>query len=110
MFAYHQQRRYEEAIDELKEVLRISPNHAASHGQLGRIYMEMGEHELALGELNRSLGISPYLIPALADRAGLLRRLGRHEEAERDVRLLESLGVDVRDMRAGSSDGPRTRR
>jgi tetratricopeptide (TPR) repeat protein len=102
--AYHQQKRYEEAIAELEEVLRISPDHALAHGNLGRIHVEMGEHELALGQLNRALGIRPDLIPALVDRAGLLMRLGQYEEAEQDVRRLQSLGADTRDLEAGLSD------
>ena len=106
--AYHRQERYEEAIAELEEIFRASPNHALSHGQLGRIYIEMGERELALNELDRALSVKPDLIPALVDRVGLLKQLGRNEEAERDVRQLESLGVDIRDLPAGSLGEPET--
>jgi tetratricopeptide (TPR) repeat protein len=98
--AYHEQKRYSEAITEHREVLRLQPNHAPSHGDLGRIYLETGDTDLALTELNRALAIQSNLVPPLIDRAALLMRQGRFEEAERDVLLLESLGVDTGSLRS----------
>lgn len=97
--AYHEQRRYEQAIAEHKEVLRLSPVNAASHGDLGRIYSELGDMQTALKELNLALSIKPDLIPALIDRADLLVRQGRREEAEMDFQRLEALGVKTGDLR-----------
>ena len=98
---YHEQGRYPEAIDEHEQVLRQWPDFAASHGDLGRIYMKMGEPDAALAELSRALELQPDMAQALMDRAGLLMRLGKTEEAEEDLRCLESLGVDTRPLRAG---------
>jgi len=104
--AYHQQKRYTEAIGEHREVLRLDPGYAASHGDLGRIYQEIGELDRALAELDRALEIQPDLAPALIDRAGLLMRQGRREQAEEDLERLESLGMDVRGLRARLSAAP----
>lgn len=96
---YHQQKRYEEAVAEHRETLRLNPGLAVSHGDLGRLYAQMGKPDLALAELNRALKLQPDLVPALIDRAALFRRQGRHEEAEQDVRRLESMGVDIGKLR-----------
>jgi tetratricopeptide (TPR) repeat protein len=98
--AYHEQKRYVEAIAENKEALRLAPDYAPSRGSLGRIYLETGKPDLALVELNRALEIQPNLAPGLTDRAGILMSRGRVDEAERDLRRLESLGVDTRRLRA----------
>jgi Flp pilus assembly protein TadD len=97
--AYHERKLYEQAIAEHKEVLRLSPTNAASHGDLGRIYSEIGDMQTALKELNLALSIKPDLIPALIDRANLLVRQGRREEAGQDFQRLEALGVKTRDLR-----------
>jgi tetratricopeptide (TPR) repeat protein len=97
--AYHEQKRYAEAIAEHREVLRLQPDYAPSHGDLGRIYLETGKPDLALPSLNRALAIQPNLTPPLIDRATLFIRQGRFEEAEADIRRLESLGIDTRPLR-----------
>jgi Flp pilus assembly protein TadD len=97
--AYHQQKRYEEAIAEHRETLRLRPDLAVSHGDLGRIYRKTNKLDLALAELNTALELQPDLVPALIDRAALFRRLGRPEDAEKDLRRLESLGVDAEHLR-----------
>jgi len=106
--SYHKQKRYEEAIAEHKEALRLDPENAVSHGDLGRIYMETGLTELALTELNRALRIQPILTQALFDRATLFGRLGRKEEAEKDLQQLESLGLDVSELRANVRSAAKT--
>ena len=106
--SYHTQKRYEEAIVEHKEALRLDPENAVSHGDLGRIYMETGLAELALTELSRALSIQPALTQALYDRATLFGRLGRKEEAEKDLQQLESLGLDVSELRTKARSAAQT--
>jgi TolB-like protein/Flp pilus assembly protein TadD len=52
------QRRYDEAAAELRQVLELDPGFAAAHQLLGRVYMRLGRHTEAVGELERSAGIA----------------------------------------------------
>ena len=98
--AHLNQKRYEEAIAEHREVLRLVPDNALSHGDLGRVYLETGMLDEAAEALDRALSIQPDLVPALIDRAILCVRTNNHEEAGRYLQRLESLGVDFRGLPA----------
>ncbi|GAB4350787.1 MAG: tetratricopeptide repeat protein [Candidatus Abyssubacteria bacterium] len=97
---YHRLKRYDEAISEHREVLRLDPRRATSYGDLGRIYLERGELGLALEHLNRALDIQPDLTPALIDRVLVSAQMGRYGDAERDLAHLDTLGVDTAGLRA----------
>ncbi len=45
----------EEAIKWFKQVLRIDPNHIASHYQLGRLFFELGKADDAVAVLEQGL-------------------------------------------------------
>jgi Tfp pilus assembly protein PilF len=60
------QRRYREAVSELKEILRAHPRSAAAHLQLSVTYQAAGDRERALLHCRRALKIEPQNAQARA--------------------------------------------
>jgi tetratricopeptide (TPR) repeat protein len=54
-----QSKQPEEAIDRLSRAAKVNPNHAAVHGNLGNVLLELGRHEAALALFQRALEIDP---------------------------------------------------
>lgn len=55
--------RYEEAIAELNEALRLNPGYIEVHNNLAVTYDKMGKRNDAVGELQEALRLNPGYIP-----------------------------------------------
>ena len=76
-----QQFQYPQAIDTLEQALRIAPDNAAAHCNLGHALRGFGRPQDALLSYDRALGIDPGNADALCKRAHALRDLDRLEDA-----------------------------
>ena len=57
---YHETHRNKEASEMYQEVLKINPNHAVTHKNLGILYLnEMKEYDRALKSFRRSIALAP---------------------------------------------------
>lgn len=65
---------------------------AAAWSDAARLALELGDRERALRDLERSLTAQPGCAPALLLRGRVLRELGRHEEAARELLACLKLG------------------
>jgi len=54
----HQQREFEVAVERYQQFLRIKPNHAQTHCNLGVVLEVLGRTERAIGHFNQSITIS----------------------------------------------------
>jgi tetratricopeptide (TPR) repeat protein len=80
-----EQGRRDEAIDVLRQVLALAPDYAEAHYNLGGAIARMDDWaslERALGHYDRAVALRPAYVEAHANRAEILRHLGRIEAAE----------------------------
>jgi tetratricopeptide (TPR) repeat protein len=68
---YFQQGKHERAIAVLKEAIRMNPNNATAHGNIGFILSSIGKSAEAIPYLERALELNPHLegIPEVLIRA-----------------------------------------
>ena len=78
----------------LKDALALDRTLSESHFQLGKLAMRDGKNQEALEHLQTAAQLSPRNRSVHYALAGLYRRLGRREEAAKEIRLYESLKED----------------
>jgi serine/threonine protein kinase/tetratricopeptide (TPR) repeat protein len=76
--------RYGEAVDALRQALRIAPTYAAAHDYLGRLQVEAGRPEQGIAHLELALELDPELNFALGD-------ICRHRALRGDLDSLDEL-------------------
>ncbi len=77
--------RYEEAIDELKEALRLDPGYIEVHNNLAVTYDKMNRFEEAIAELEEALRLNPAYIEAHSNLGNIYARAGMYEEAIKEL-------------------------
>ena len=70
------------AIAGLEQVLRAQPNHAAALTNLGAVYSDLGERDLAVEHLRKALAAAPENPQIKLDLANALSQFGRQDEAK----------------------------
>ena len=83
-------------IEKASEGLKIDPGSAWLHAQRATAYRETGDYKGALEDYDTALTLQPDFEPAYTDRAILLIRLNRVDEAEIDLRT--ALKLDPEDV------------
>ncbi|XVN42858.1 MAG: hypothetical protein RCG15_00655 [Candidatus Rickettsia vulgarisii] len=86
-------KRYREAINCYKQVVKYRPNNTKYHVTLAASYNNVGKQELALRSLEDALKIDSKCISALTGKAIILRRRAEHEQAL--IILDECLSLDL---------------
>ena len=61
--AYFMTERYQEAIAELKEAIRLNPNFAEAYWNLANIYKAQSKHEEAISAYKEAKRIDPSFAP-----------------------------------------------
>ena len=98
----------------LRTALALDSTLAESHFQLGKLAMRNGDTQGALEHLQAAEKLSPRNKSVHYSLAGLYRRLGRSEEAAKEIREFESLkedqdesvpGVRVQEARPSAIEG-----
>lgn len=85
------------------KALRLNPNHFSANLYLGHSYLDSGQRNLALAQYDKVLRDDPSEPSALYNRAAILTKDGRRDDAVRDLlRFLTyypegSLGLDATD-------------
>jgi tetratricopeptide (TPR) repeat protein len=90
--AYDRIGKYEEAIKELNEALRLNPDYIEVHNNLGVTYDRMEMPEIAEDELKEALKLNPNYTEALCNLGNIYARSGRYEEAA--CELQEALRIN----------------
>ena len=78
------QEKYEEAIADLNEAIRINPQFAMAYTLRGSTKFALGRYEEAVADHNEAIRINPQYDRAYAGRGIAKFRLGRYEEAIAD--------------------------
>lgn len=73
--------RYEEAIAEYREALKLDPDYIEAHNNLAVIYDRMGRNEKAIGELQKVLRLNPGYTEGHSNLAHVYTGMGLYDEA-----------------------------
>lgn len=73
--------KYEEAVRELNEALRLNPDYIEVHNNLGVTYDRVGMPDEAVNELKEALKLNPNYTEAHCNLGNIYARSGRYEEA-----------------------------
>jgi tetratricopeptide (TPR) repeat protein len=79
--AFYAQGRFDEAIRELQEVVRLNPSFAEAYCSLGQAFAAQGRIDGAIAACQKALEVSPRYVPAHNDLSDFLLRKGRRDEA-----------------------------
>jgi tetratricopeptide (TPR) repeat protein len=85
--------RYEEAITEYEEAIRLKPNYALAYNDLGTVHYDMGELIDAKEMFDKAVQFDPKLPIAHANLAVVLGDLGRYDEGMSEAE--EALHLDA---------------
>jgi Flp pilus assembly protein TadD len=88
-------KRYEEAIEDFQRSIRLRPNYADSHMNLGRIYAETGAAVKAEMQLRAAVALAPLYVQARNELAEFYFKSGRFAEAEQQFRTSISSGGTI---------------
>jgi tetratricopeptide (TPR) repeat protein len=86
-----QQQRNSEAEDIFQRVIKTKPDYASAHIDLGLLYVQMGEAEKAVAQLEEGLRLAPERTDAAAALAGVLRDEARSATVEDPEKALSLL-------------------
>jgi serine/threonine-protein kinase len=75
------QRRFEEALREIKSAEKNDPASLQAMGREGHIYFQMRQYDQAIETYRKILGLNPNRISAKRDMAIALSHQGKHQEA-----------------------------
>jgi tetratricopeptide (TPR) repeat protein len=93
--SYGSMAQYRRRSGDLAEAKEIERKRAEGFVHLSTAHTELGQHELAVSDLDRAIGRQPEYALAYANRALAHTRQGSDTEAEQDVAQAEALGYDV---------------
>lgn len=88
-FAYAGQGAVDEAFHELVAALLLNPRDAKTFADIGRLFLDAGQDAEALPPLRRALALAPGLYETRYAIATSLTRLGRTDEAARELAAFE---------------------
>jgi len=85
----------EEAINYYHAAIKINPDFAPAHYELGNLFLKNGMFDQAEWRINRALQLQPRFDKALLARAILYYRTNRPEQSWGDIQKLENYGFVV---------------
>ncbi|MBI5769328.1 MAG: tetratricopeptide repeat protein [Verrucomicrobia bacterium] len=84
----------DEAVGHFQAALRLKPDYAEAHGNLGHVRETQGDLPAALAHYEAAVKLGPKLREARVDLGALLRRLGRLPEAIQQLETAVRLNPD----------------
>jgi protein arginine N-methyltransferase 7 len=88
------QGRHADALEPLANTVKLAPNDAQAHQNLGSTYLELERLAEAEACFRQALDLNPYYLPAHNNLGITLVKLGRFEEAETSYRRALALKPD----------------
>lgn len=93
-----------EALKALEKASESTPKDPAAPRAIGLLYLESGELERALSSFDRGLARQPQFVPVMLDRADVLLRLNRPNDAVAQAAVAEKLAPDAADVQIRAAD------
>lgn len=97
---YSDEGKYNEAVIQYSNALKIDKNFADAHYQLGQTYLHMGQLMAAYSEFNRTVNLRPSDVKARLDLASLALAGGKTDEAQAQATEVMALQPDNPDLHA----------
>jgi tetratricopeptide (TPR) repeat protein len=88
---YLKMSRYDDAEKALRQALRLNPKMPASLFGLAKINMQREKYQQALNEIDAALRLAPGSQTVHFVRGRILLKLGRHEEAEKELLISKNM-------------------
>ena len=82
--AHYDQKRYQAALSDFNEVIRLNPFNDVAHWGKGKVFAAMGDVSWAIHNYSRAIDLNGDEADYYQDRAAALRQLGRYREADQD--------------------------
>ena len=79
---YAQRRDYKKALESFRAVIRLEPQYFKAHHNMAVVYTIQDEPASALAEVNKALHLKPDARNSMRLKSVILKRLGRHQEAQ----------------------------
>jgi tetratricopeptide (TPR) repeat protein len=79
---YFHEGRLQDAIAAFQQAIRVQPNHADAHGNLGNIYYYQGRHDEAVASYRRAIALNPTSGLFHSNLGNVLAEQKKFEEAE----------------------------
>ena len=89
--AYTDQGRYQEAIAQLTEALRINPHYAEAHYNLGSVYAHQRRYQEAITQFSEALRINPDYAEAHYNLGIAYRTMGDSSSAFKEYQILKKM-------------------
>jgi tetratricopeptide (TPR) repeat protein len=93
------------AVSLLQTAIALDGGLAEPHYQLGKLALTKGSYQEALGHLETAAKLNPRSSKIHFSLAGLYRRLGRAEDATKELQLYKSLKTEEEKSASGASAG-----
>ena len=97
--ALGEQARWEEAISEFNETIRLDPQYDPAYLYRGGAYFRLGQFERAIQDFDEAVRLNPQLAEAYVGRGVAYTVLGRDSEAQQDADRAVELGFDLAVLR-----------
>jgi peptidoglycan/xylan/chitin deacetylase (PgdA/CDA1 family)/uncharacterized caspase-like protein len=78
---YYREKKYDEAVRELEEAVKLDPRNATIINNLGFTLFKFGKYEESIGWLQKAIEIDPQRVVAYANLADAYMKLGKIAEA-----------------------------
>ena len=92
----YEQKRYEEAIAQFNEAIRLDPQLTNAYYKRGNAYDDLGQYERAIQDYDEAIRLDPQYADAYANRAIAHTILGEEVAAQKNLARAVELGVDQR--------------
>jgi tetratricopeptide (TPR) repeat protein len=86
--AYVNNEEYQKGLADCKKVLAMEPDDADTYVELGLIYERQNQLKNALGCYSKAVSLTPNNVIARGNRSGIYSRLGDHDRAAADLKVL----------------------
>ncbi len=89
------QSKFDAAIIEIREALRINPNDAVAHNSLGGVYEDQGKLDEAVREYREALRMNPNFAVAHYNLALAIEATGKHGDALEQWKRYLAIARDI---------------
>ena len=91
---YENKGQLREAAIQYMNAIKLNPNHARAHHELGRLAMRMGDIRSAEPELSQAVDLDPNNLEARTDYGMVLIQVGKIDDSERQARAVLARAPD----------------
>ena len=78
-------------ITDLEQNVALVPNDPESHYKLALLYAKQDRHIKAINQFKRAIGLDPYNPEYRRHLIDSYNKMGRHQEAKRELEIFQSL-------------------